>query len=379
MEDLQEQNEFTDGLGDGLTLSPVGESSEKDKLGEDGKPKPGDEGKPELGEDGKPLDTQKDGDVTTLLSETFGGKYKTVDELKEANIPGQLEELEKLRDANKTLQGQLDKPALGFANEGIGKFNQFVKDTGIDDYGVFNKLDKTDLVSMDPMDALVLQETIDNPAFMGNESQVKKMIIKKYNVNPKDVEDEKLSQDDFDLNKLSLDSAAAKAKTSLGELKGKIRMPDKPEDTSQKTNVPTDDELKESRQTWGTVIGSMFGKFEELPLNPDGTKEPYMKYSVTPESKQALTEFVVNYCVRNQLEPKKENIAEISDVIIGKYLKGNFNSILKVYGNKLRGDVTKEIEEKYDHPSALKGDEKGPTEKFDEDGSEAAFKAEMEG
>jgi hypothetical protein len=397
----EEQNEFTDGLTGDLVLSPIGEASKKDETPEEGgkpteggKPAEG-EGKPEEGgkpaeeggkpseeggkpseEGGKPIDTQKGKDVTTLLSETFGGKYKTVDELKAANIPGQLEELGKLRDANKTLQEQIDKPALGFANEGIGKFNQFVKDTGINDYGAFNKLDKSDLENMDPMDALVLKQIIDNPSFAGQEVKIKKMLVKKYNVNPKDVEDEKLTEEDMELNKLSLNADAAKAQKELSELKGKIKMPEKIEIPAT-TNKPTDEELKQSRTAWDTVVGNMLGAFTEFSLNPNGTEEPLMKFSVTPESKQELTEFVVNYCVRNQLEPKKENIPEISDVIIGKYLRGNFNSILKVYGEKIEGDIKKKVEEEYENPSELGGGGKPPVNVLDEDGVEKAFKAEM--
>ncbi len=392
MGDLQEQNEFAEGLGDGLTLSPIGDTSEKDKPPEGGE-KPPEGGKPPEGdkppegekppEDGnkppeggaKPPESPKGGDVTTLLSETLGGKYKTVEELKEANIPGQLEELGKLRDANKTLQEQIDKPALGFANEGIGKFNQFVKDTGINDYSVFNKLDKADLENMDPMDALVLQQTIDNPAFTGQESQVKKMLVKKFNVNPKDVEDEKITEEDLELNKLNLTSEAMKAKKTLSDLKGKIRMPEKPETPAG--DKPSNEELIKSREAWGTVVSNMLGAFKELALNPDGTEEPLMNFGVTSESKQPLAEFVVNYCVRNRLEPKKENVAEISDVIIGKYLRNNFNSILKVYGEKVSGDVKKKIEEEYENPSNLRTGGKPPTEDLDEDGVEKAFKAEM--
>ena len=120
---------------------------------------------------------------SAMLNEMFGEQFKTVEDAKKANIPASLQELETLRQKTKELETKLQaKPKTQFVNEDIAKLNEFIRETGIRDVGVFNKLNATDVANMNDIDALVFQHIIDNPALASKEPQVRRYIETKYNV-----------------------------------------------------------------------------------------------------------------------------------------------------------------------------------------------------
>ncbi|GAH71553.1 unnamed protein product, partial [marine sediment metagenome] len=211
----------------------------------------------------------------------------------------------------------------------------------------------------------------------------KKMLVKKYNINPEDVKDDKLSEEDLELNKLNMDAEAGKAQKNLVELKGKIRMPEKPETPAQTIKAPTKEELELNREKWGVVSGVMFDAVKELPLYPDGKKnkdgtenEPF-KFKVTPESTKEVRQMVADFCVEYQLEPNEKFITSFSPFILGLYFSKNANFVLKSHRDTFAEKVKKEVEEVYEHPSGLKRGEQAPVEVLDDDGVQQAFDAEM--
>jgi len=209
------------------------------------------------------------------------------------------------------------------------------------------------------------------------------MLIKKYNINPEDVKDEKLSQDDFELNQLNMEAEAGKAQKGLVELKGKIRMPEKPETPAQTIKTLTKEELEVNHEKWGMVSGNMFDAVKELPFYPEGRKnedgtdkEPF-KFAVTAESTKEVHKMISDFCVENQLEPNEKFITSFSPFILGAYLYKNNNFILKAHKDAFADKVKKELEAVYENPSNLKTREQAPVQTLDDDGVDAAFNAEM--
>ena len=97
------------------------------------------------------------------------------------------------------------KPKHNFANDDIAKFNEFVRETGIKDVGVFNKINGTDVANMNDMDALVMQHIIENPTLAGKEPQVRKYFETKYNVDPAKVTAGELTQEELETNLIGVD------------------------------------------------------------------------------------------------------------------------------------------------------------------------------
>ena len=181
---------------------------------------------------------------TTMLNEMFGEQFKTVEDVKNANIPASLQELTTLRQRAKELETQLaTKPKHNFASDDIAMFNEFARETGIKDASVFNKLHVTDVANMEPMDALITQHIIENPSLASKEPQVRRYFEMKYNVDSSKIDPEKVESGDltpeeleqnkleYETNLIGITSDGNKAKKQLAELKGKIKMPEIPDET----------------------------------------------------------------------------------------------------------------------------------------------------
>jgi hypothetical protein len=57
---------------------------------------------------------------------------------------------ETLRKEKTELESKLElKPKTNFANDEVALFNEFVKETGTRDYGVFNKINSAEVATMD--------------------------------------------------------------------------------------------------------------------------------------------------------------------------------------------------------------------------------------
>ena len=109
-----------------------------------------------------------------ILKEIFGDRFKTVEEVKNANIVGQLDELDSLRRTKSDLEKQLStKPQTNFVNDEVALYNEFVRETGISDYGVFKRLNAADVANMDPVDALVTRYVLEHPNLAGQEDKVR--------------------------------------------------------------------------------------------------------------------------------------------------------------------------------------------------------------
>ena len=73
-----------------------------------------------------------------MLNEMFGEQFPTVEDFKKANIPAALQELETLRRRIPELETQVKaKPKHAFATDELAMLNEFTRETGIKDVGVF--------------------------------------------------------------------------------------------------------------------------------------------------------------------------------------------------------------------------------------------------
>ena len=305
---------------------------------------------------------------TTMLNEMFGEQYKTVDEVKKANIPEALKELTTLRQKNQELSDSLaKKPKHSFASDDIAKFNEFARETGIKDASVFNKINVTDVANMSAMDALVLQHIIENPSLAGQEPQVRRYFERKYDVDPtkidpKKVESGDLTQAELDQNKLDYDSNLIgvtsdgnKAKTKLQELKGKIKMPDIPaEETPAKKWTP---EIETKQKTaWSTVNEKMGETFSTIPIILEEGKEPIVNFVLPEEAKKSILQNALDYVVSNQMEVNETNVKSVANAMYSDILFNNRTKIYHAIFERARSMTEEEILKVYHNPSPKNSD-----------------------
>jgi hypothetical protein len=355
--------------------TPAGEKKD-DKKPDD---KPADKKDEKQKEDKKEV-PNPDAIRAAMLNEMFGEQFKTVEDFKKANIPGQLQELVNLRQKNQELETQVKaKPKHHYANDDIAKLDEFTRTTGIKDVGVFNKINVADLANMQPMDALVLNHIIENPSLAGKEQQVRRYFEKKYDVDPKQVEAGELTQEDLETNLIGLTSDGERAKTKLQELKGKIKMPEIiPDEKQEKVTKWTPEIEKEQTADWTKVNDSMVAEFAKISIPMEGSEEPIINFALPEETKTVILKNALDYAISNQMEINKANVTSIAKALYSEAILTNQGKIARAIFERARTVTEEEYLKKY-HGATSKNDDKPPvqTEELTEEAKkEKAFQAE---
>ena len=290
-----------------------------------------------------------------ILSEMFGNTYSTLEEAKEG-LGAQATELETLRQEKERLAQIAEGRPLGYANEGIALFNEFVKKTGIQNYGVFNKLMNTEVDKLDDLDVMVMQEVINKPALIGQESKLKAMFEKKYQLDPDQVE-----EDDLVINKLTLKSDAETARKTLGETKSGITLPEETPPAPPGGKPPLSEEEKTNlTKGWSAVTNQLEKEWKAFPLIPEGSKDPLLQFEIPAEVKQNLIQRGREFALENNIELNKENVTEIFGMMQKDLIAENLPKILHSVAEKVRGMTEEEYDKIYHNPSPGRNDDTPP-------------------
>ena len=290
-----------------------------------------------------------------VLKEIFGDRFQTVDDAKNANIPGLIEEVESLRQAKTELESKLDlKPKTNFANDEVALFNEFVKETGTRDFGVFRKINSAEVATMDSMEALVTKYVLDHPEQSGKEPQIRKYFEKKYNVDPETVDDA-----DLEVNRLGLDADGASAKKALQEVKDKLKIPEpSTEPSASKELTP---EEKTTLQTgWNKVGQQVSTALAKLKVPIKNGKEPLLDYEISEAEQKEITEFVQNYAVENQMELDETNVRTVSTMVYNQLMINKLPEIVHSVFEKARSLTEEQVHGIYSNPSAARNNDTPP-------------------
>jgi hypothetical protein len=289
-----------------------------------------------------------------FLKEIFGDRYKTIEEANDANISGIFDEAETLRKDNAELKTKLEaKPKTNFANDEMALYNEFVKETGQSNYGLFEKINSTELATMDPMEALVAKYILDNPNQAGQEDMVRKFFVKKYDMDP-DHDEETLS-----LNKFSMEADGATAKKSLQEIKEKLKIPEPSKEPAQ-PKVKTPEEIATLEKGWndfGTKAATHLSKLQ-IPIK-DG-KESLLDYEISESEKKEVADYITNFAAKNQMELTKENADILGKDAYQKLMIRKLPEIVHSVFEKAREMTEAEVHNLYSNPSPLNNKDTPP-------------------
>ena len=312
-----------------------------------------------------------------VLKEIFGERFKTVEDVKNANIPGLIDEVETLRQTKTELETKLElKPKTNFANDEVALFNEFVKETGTRDYGVFNKINSAEVATMDSMEALVTKYVLDHPEQSGKEPQIRKYFEKKYNVDPDQVDEA-----DLEINKLGMDADGASAKKALQDIKDKLKVPE----PSQEPDAPkelTPEEKTNLQTRWGSVGQQVSTAYGKLNIPIKGGKDPLLDYEVSESEQKEITDFVKNYAVENQMELNETNVKMMSTMVYNQLMINKLPEIVHSVFEKARSMTEEQVHAVYENPSPARNTDTPPVppepEKTDfEKQTDEIFDAEM--
>jgi hypothetical protein len=317
------------------------------------------------------------GQQDAFLKEIFGDRFKTVDEAKQANILATLDEAQSLREAKADLEAKLNlKPKTNFANDEVALYNEFVRETGIKDYGVFNRINTTDLVAMDAMDALVAKQILDRPDLAGKEVNVRKYFEKKYNVDP-----ELVDEDELAINKIGMESDGAIARKALQSLKEKLVLPEPVADTSQPKEL-TKEEKEKLTTGWDSVGQQVSTTLAKLKVPIKNGKESLLDYEISDSEQKEIKDFISNYAVENQMELNETNVKMVSTMVYNQLLINKLPDIVHSVFEKARSLTEEQIHSLYENPSPVRNNDTPPSPRSTastdfEKAQEDIFKAEM--
>jgi hypothetical protein len=308
-----------------------------------------------------------------FLKEIFGDKFKSVDEAKQA--VGQLEEMDGLRRTNTELQSKLtSKPKTNFVNDEVALFNEFVRETGINNYGVFSKLNGADTANMDPLDAIVTRHILKHPKLAGQESKVRKMFERNFNVNPDEVD-----EDQLEINKINLISEGEVAARELQEVKSKLKIPE-PDNTPEPVALSPEQKasLQKSWDIAGDQVTQVIGK---MPVSVKGGK-PVLSYEFPQDELQKAKEFIVEFAVQNQMELNQENIQTIGQIVKHRIVLNNLEGIVQAVFERARNMTENEVHAIYENPTPSRNNDQPPAgheqvKSQSEKDADAIFDAEM--
>lgn len=357
-EETEEEDEDSGG-------APSKEENEKNK------PSAGE--KPAEGKD-KP-DESSAGQDDRILKEIFGSQFGTVKELQEADIPGQLRNIQGLKQQIEDLTKKANNPVAAFANDNVALFNEFVKKTGISNFDVFTRIMDNDLEKMDPMDFLILQEVIDSPALIGKESMLKKRFEKSYNL----IESDDLPADEVEVNRTKLIADGGKAKNKIMEMKAGVKMPE-PSDSSPDSQE-SDEQRQQREAGWKDVIGKISTSWTKLPLTPRGAKEPVAEYVIPENTKAGLARDAQQFAIQNNLPLTKESFNIVYGMMLNRFVVESLPDLLHTAIEKSNSSTREEKDREFEHPSAELNAARQQEEKpgGEKSGADAAFEAEMRG
>lgn len=293
-----------------------------------------------------------------ILNEMFGDQYKTVEDVKKANIPASLKERDELRQRVTELDALVKaKPKHQFANDDIAKMNEFVRETGIKDASVFNKLNAADLANMSDIDVLSLNHVIGNPRLAGeNPQEIRGYFERKYNVDKAKVEAGEMTEQELKYNQMDMQAEADKARVKLLELKGKIKMPEVVADEAVNSKKWTPEVETQQKTVWSKVNEKMGEEFAKIPIVLKGAKEPIINFVLPEETKKSMLQNALDYAISNQMEVNEANIQSIGSAMYSDILFTHRDEIYHAIFERARSMTEEEILKVYHNPSKKNSD-----------------------
>lgn len=286
-----------------------------------------------------------------FLKEIFGDKYNSVDDVKNANILGTLNEVESLRQTNTELQEKLDKkPKTNFADDEVALYNEFVKSTGNRDYGLFKKVN-SELANISDMDALVANYVMNFPNTAGRESEVRAHFEKKYGFDS----EENTFEDSF-----GMQEDAYKARKALQDVKDKLVVPEQPAEEPSAPKELSPEQKETLTNQWSGAGSEIKKALSTLKIPIKDGKDIFLDYAVPESELESVAKWVTETAVGNQMEPNDANAKQLGQAIYNQLIVNNLPQIVHAASEKARSMAEEKYSEMFHNPSPSRNNDQPP-------------------
>jgi hypothetical protein len=241
------------------------------------------------------------------------------------------------------------------------------------DFGVVQKIIRSNLDQMDELDVVSLKEQYDIPKFAGRDDRVKKALLEEIGVDINDPEfklenyKEKLTEE----QDLKLSRLANQARQTFNQAKSGVQLPEKV-DYKQKINErlqQRQQRVEQLNKTWHETargIAESASQVKFVDKNDKGEVVDEFIYDVDAEFKQNIPDIINQYAVSNNVEPTPENVKAVTELLMNAYKVANWDKMLRSARNEARTQVREQLDKERFNGQPINKTEAPPDRKPDE-------------
>jgi len=302
-----------------------------------------------------------------FLTDIFGDRFKSIEEAKSFQVNERLTEHDtlksnvlKLTEENKLLSDEV----ASYNDENVQKvikFSKFAKETGIDDYSLYSRLQELKVKDLDFIKAITLCEIFDNPELMAKSSRIEESNKKRFKQgvyrDPEDPSDPESSLVDDDDANLNLEREGIKAKKRLSELKSKL-------ETVEVDKKDFKKEREEYLSNWSNLVPKMLEHAKNIKIRPikiagdlDKAGKPTeividnVNYAVTDPDKKVIGDMISNYIKDHNIPLTQENVLDVYQKTMSVFEAMREDQIRTIIANEVRKRTYLEVTSKTTNPT----------------------------
>jgi hypothetical protein len=266
------------------------------------------------------VSSQQNTQAVTNFAEIFGEGYD------QEKVKTELSEFKELKAKYEELS---TKSSIDFADESVAEFNAYVKNTGNKDYTAFLQL-KNASEDLDPIEAMILKATIENPDYRGKEDLLRSKLIKENGLDP-NIND----SDEIEFNKIALKQKSKEVFDWLRDNKNKLGTAKVDPETAKQAKV-----LAETK--WMEIANEKIGTKSKLtiPTYQEGKVVPFTEFEIKPELASQYKTAFAKMMSESNYEVNPKNVEAMEQEFNNRFIVNNLPQImadaLQKHGNTLK-------------------------------------------
>lgn len=254
------------------------------------------------------------------------------------------QELEDLRIANSN----------PFVNDQVAQWNEFTKQTGIDNFSTFQYVKGLDLSQAEAIEIMVANEIISNPEFIGDEDIIRARLAREHGVDTGNNDAREIAHNQKVLDKL-VEPLREKLK-GYQELKYTPVTPSSPEEILAK--------VADKEAAYKPIILKGIADITEIPLEAiagDGKATKLNSFALAPEFIAESAERMTKLFASQGIEVNENSLPHLRATVINDAILRNQGKIFHAIRDQARQEMALEYDIKLDNPSAFNSNGSGET------------------
>lgn len=266
------------------------------------------------------------------FAETFGEGYD------QDRVKAELNEFKELKAKYEQLA---TTPLADFADESVAEFNAYVKNTGNKDYSAFLQL-KNASEDLDPIEAMILKATIQNPEYRGKEEFLRNKLMKDNGLDPTIFE-----SDEIEFNKIALKDKSKEVFDWLRDNKNKLGATKVDPEAAKQAKV-----LAETK--WLDIANEKIGAKSKLtiPTYQDGKIVPFTEFEIKPELAAQYKTAFAKMMSESNYEVNPKNVEVMEQEFNNRFIVNNLPQIMADALQKHENALKIKWEDQYGGPMA---------------------------